>query len=81
MSVVNDTPTRHQHLFIVRIWFEPAAQRRRHWRGSVEHIPANQIYYFTSLNGLNDFIALHLQDPIQTVEKGGDQRAVSDPCD
>lgn len=45
---------RLQHMFIVRIWQEPsAAAPPGQWRGSVEHIPSGQRFYFASIDELN----------------------------
>jgi len=57
IRVMNQVSTRPQHLFIVRVWYEPTAQGLSPWRGSVEHIPSGHKLYFTSLGDLNDFIA------------------------
>lgn len=64
--------TRLEHLFIVRLWSETSAAEHKRWRGSVEHIPGKQFFYFTSLHGLTDFISLHLESPPQPSKKGGD---------
>lgn len=50
-----------QHLFLVRIWQEPAPEHASAWRGMVEHVHFGQRMYFTSLNDLSDFIALRLE--------------------
>jgi hypothetical protein len=50
-----------RHLFLVRIWLEPADAGRTQWRGQVEHVGAGEKMYFASLNSLNDFISLRLQ--------------------
>jgi len=52
---------RPQHLFIVRIWQEPSrAAPPGQWRGMVEHVPAGQRLYFSSLGDLVDFITCRL---------------------
>jgi len=38
-------------------------------RGSVEHIPSGQKFYFTSLNDLSDFIALKAVVSSQSISK------------
>ncbi len=67
MGEMIDIPTRPQHLFIVRMWSEAPASGPAQWRGSVEHVPSGQKFYFTSVRDLNDFIALQLSSPIQTL--------------
>ncbi len=64
--------TRSQHLFILRLWCEPGGQEHKRWRGSVEHIPGHQVFYFTSMYALTDFISLHLEAPAPPTGKGGD---------
>ena len=58
MTMMNETPSRLQHLFVVRLWSEAAQIPQVPLRGSVEHIPTGQKIYFTSLDDLADFIAL-----------------------
>ena len=58
MVEMNEKPSRPQHLFIVRIWSEMESISQAPCRGSVEHIPTGQKFYFTSLDDLSDFIAL-----------------------
>ena len=65
MGVMNDIPTRPQHLFIVRMWSEADSPDLTRWRGSVEHVASGQKFYFTSVRDMNDFIALHLNASIQ----------------
>ena len=48
---------RVQHVFIVRIWQEPAAVGESSpWRGSIEHIPEAARSYFSQLPDLQQFI-------------------------
>jgi hypothetical protein len=47
-----------QHLFVVRLWTETAQIPQTPVRGSVEHVPSGQKFYFASLHDLSDFIAL-----------------------
>jgi hypothetical protein len=48
---------RLQHLFIVRIWQEPSATAPPgQWRGSAEHIPSGQRFYFSSIEELDNGI-------------------------
>ncbi len=58
---------RHEHLFIVRVWQEPAQVRSGSWRGSIEHVPSGQRLYFVSLVDMDDFIRLRLALPSQNV--------------
>ena len=70
MGVMNDTSARNQHLFIVRLWSEGHNIGPTQWRGSVEHIPSGQKFYFTSLSDMKDFISLHLSAPAQSLPNG-----------
>ncbi len=66
---MDETTTHSQFLFIVRIW--PVEGRREGvWRGSVEHVPSGQKFYFTSLGDLNDFIDGRLAAAALTHTKG-----------
>jgi hypothetical protein len=58
MKVMNEKPSRPQHLFIVRLWSETEHLHQIPYRGSVEDISTGQKLYFTSLGDLTDFIAL-----------------------
>jgi hypothetical protein len=53
-------------LFIVRIWEESEHAETHRWRGSAEHVPSRQRFYFSSLADLNDFISLRLNLPAAT---------------
>ena len=59
-STSPDASAPASHLFIVRIWPESSRSLSHLWRGSVEHIPSRQRFYFSSLGDLNDFISLRL---------------------
>ena len=71
------------HLFIVRIWEEFEQAEKHRWRGSAEHVPSRQRFYFSALADLNDFISLRLNLPAATagandghtnsIDKGRDQ--------
>jgi len=54
------------HLFIVRIWSESEQAEQHRWRGSAEHVPSRQRFYFSTLTDLNDFISLRLNLPSAT---------------
>jgi len=62
-------PIPPQHLFVVRLWSETAGKNQIPLRGSVEHIPSGQKFYFTSLNDLSDFIALKAVVSSQSISK------------
>jgi hypothetical protein len=48
---------RIQHLFIVRIWQEPSLSAPPgQWRGSAEHVPSGQRFYFATIEELNNGI-------------------------
>ncbi len=53
---------RPQHMFIVRVWYEPDPASPGQWRGLVEHVPSGQRMYFVSLADMTDFIALHMRE-------------------
>ena len=60
-STSPDAGASASQLFIVRIWPESSRSAAHLWRGSVEHIPSRQRFYFSSLGDLNDFISLRLK--------------------
>ncbi len=64
---INETPTRPNHVFVVRVWSESEHPAPDQWRGSVEHVPSGRRMYFTSLADMTDFIALHLQSASMVV--------------
>ena len=55
---MDETSSRPQHIFVVRLWSEGGPVSQIQWRGSVEHVPSGKKLYFTSLGDLNDFITL-----------------------
>ena len=61
-------------LFIVRIWEESEQAEKHRWRGSAEHVPSRQRFYFSSLADLNDFISLRLNLPAATAGANEDNR-------
>jgi hypothetical protein len=70
MKSMSETPSRPQHLFVVRIWSEAANPTMAQWRGSVECISNGQKFYFTSLGDMKDFIALQLSVSNLSLSKG-----------
>jgi hypothetical protein len=54
--MTNETSTRPQHIFVVRLWNEATGSVTAQWRGSVEHVPSGQRLYFAALDDLIDFI-------------------------
>ncbi len=58
-----------QHLFVVRLWSETTEKPQIPLRGSVEHVPSGQKFYFTSLHDLSDFIALKAMVSSQLISK------------
>lgn len=49
-----DRVQRLQHLFVVRIWQEPSSSAPPgQWRGSAEHVPTGQRFYFANIEELN----------------------------
>ncbi len=66
-------PSKSQ-LFIVRIWEESEQTEKHRWRGSAEHVPSRQRFYFSSLADLNDFISLRLNLPAATTGANEDAR-------
>jgi hypothetical protein len=51
------TPRRTEHLFVVRIWYEPGCAQGAAWRGSVEHAANGARRYFADYGTLTAFIA------------------------
>jgi hypothetical protein len=69
MMTMDMKPAPHQHLFVVRLWSETAEKNQIPLRGSVEHVPSGQKFYFTSLNDLSDFIAFKTMVLSQSISK------------
>ncbi|MBN1889851.1 MAG: hypothetical protein JW850_17780 [Thermoflexales bacterium] len=59
--MTNETSTRAQHVFVVRLWSEATGPAPAQWRGSVEHIPSGQHLYFAALDDLIDFIVFQTE--------------------
>ena len=60
-----------QHLFIVRIWTDPAQSPPILTRGLIEHVPTGERRYFLELIEMQAFVAQSLSErPGQ--EAGGD---------
>jgi hypothetical protein len=55
---------RVEHLFVVRVWFEPGALPGEEWRGSVEHVPSGARRYFGALADLEAFIRRAAGGPV-----------------
>jgi len=55
---------RVEHLFVVRIWFEPGSDPGDAWRGSVEHVPSGARKYFAALDDLEVFILRSTGRPV-----------------
>jgi len=70
MKMMDKKPSPSQHLFVVRLWSESAHIPQAPVRGSVEHVPTGQKFYFTSLDDLSDFIALKAAVPSQPLPNG-----------
>jgi hypothetical protein len=66
---------RVEHLFVVRVWFEPGARSGEEWRGSVEHVPSGARRYFGVLADLEAFIRRAASGPVVT------QREVTNASD
>lgn len=50
----------HYNTFVVKIWSDTGGQMTR---GHVQHVLSQDLTHFRRLDGLNDFILGHLQDP------------------
>ncbi len=70
MMHMDETPSRPQHLFVVRMWAETVGPTPAQWRGSVEHISTGQKFYFTSMADMADFINLRLKASTEAMLKG-----------
>jgi len=65
---MTDSLEHREHVFIVRLWYEPDGEQSAQWRASVEHYPSRQRMYFTTLKDLNDFITLRLPETTTSLE-------------
>lgn len=60
-STVDGVAAHPQHLFVVRVWWEPDGEGESgEWRGSIEHIASREKRYFRELKSLSQFIEAHL---------------------
>jgi len=48
------------HLFIVRVWTDPAVPSPGIARGLIEHVPTRERRYFRTLAEMEDFVASRL---------------------
>lgn len=51
---------RAEHVFVVRIWHEAGRQADPTWRGAVTLVATGELFYFTGLADLTDFISKRL---------------------
>jgi len=51
---------RAEHVFVVRIWHEAAREADPIWRGAVTLVATGELFYFTGLGDLTDFISKRL---------------------
>ena len=51
-----------QHLFIVRIWTDPAQSPPTVTRGLIEHVPTGERRYFLELREMQAFVAQSLSE-------------------
>jgi hypothetical protein len=74
MSRSRRTAHRSEHLFVIRMWQEPAGAEtseapaapspdRSDWRGTVQHILSGERVYFVQFPDLNAFIRSQLARP------------------
>jgi hypothetical protein len=58
-----DLPEVTTHSFVVKIWIEEAADRRRgaRWRGHITHVPSGKRRYIQQLGAIGDFVAPYLE--------------------
>jgi len=54
------TDHRSEHLFVMRIWREPGRLGHDCWRGSIEHVPSGQRFYFTINDRQSDIYVAEL---------------------
>ena len=57
----DDGPT---HAFIVRIWIEHRERKDAEliWRGVIEHVQGNALFYFNHLDTLEAYFAKYLEN-------------------
>jgi hypothetical protein len=51
---------RAEHVFVVRIWHESGREADPTWRGAVTLVATGELFYFTGLGHLTDFISKRL---------------------
>ncbi len=57
---MGDTDAINHHLFIVRIWTDPAHAPPALTRGLIEHIPTGERRYFLELEEMQSFVSARL---------------------
>jgi hypothetical protein len=50
-------PTRHSHLFTVRLWLEELGDGQSEWRGQVQHVLSGETRYFREWASLGEVLA------------------------
>lgn len=60
------------HLFVMRIWVDPAQSPARVSRGMIEHVPSGEHRYFLDLSEVQAFVASRLSSPRPTEEPDAD---------
>jgi hypothetical protein len=63
VATVGSPEEGRQHLFILRIWTEPAGPPIRLSRGLIEHIPSGERQYFVDLADVQGFVSRQLSLP------------------
>jgi hypothetical protein len=63
---------RHEHRFVVHVWYESAGRSDGQWRGEIDHVGYGRRLYFSSFGDLIDFIKIRLGDP--AFPRGHDRR-------
>lgn len=62
------------HLFVMRIWIEPAETPARLSRGIIEHVPTGERRYFRDLNEIQAFVTDRLSTSPIAREESTDAR-------
>jgi hypothetical protein len=52
------------HLFLMRVWVDPAHPPARVSRGLIEHVPSGEHRYFRNLDEIEAFVTSRLAPPV-----------------
>lgn len=58
--MINASPQRRVHVFVVRFWHEPMGDSSTNWRGRVQDVKTGEVLYFRDVAVLLAFLSTAL---------------------